>query len=194
MNKGRHSKKTAPRRSRRGVAAIAATVLLLTLVVGGTIAFLMDKTDPVVNVFDPTDVSSSVEESFDGTTKSNVVVRNTGKINAYIRVAVVMNNMTFNEDGTVKGVCGQHPVSKTFTPGKNWVKYGNYYYYTLPVKAGETTATPLISSIELAGVEGCCKMQVEVIASAIQAEPATAVQQAWKVNIAPNSVTAYSAG
>lgn len=194
MNKGRHSKKTAPRRNRRGVAAIAATVLLLTLVVGGTIAFLMDKTDPVVNVFQPTDVSSKVEESFDGSVKSNVVVRNTGKIDAYIRVALVMNNVTFNEDGSVKGICGQHPVSASFTPGKNWEKYGNYYYYTLPVAPGAATATPLIDSMTLAGVDGCCKMQVEVIASAIQAEPAAAVQQAWKVNIAPGNVTPYSAG
>ena len=172
MNNGRHTKKTAPRSSRRGVAAIAATVLLLTLVVGGTIAFLMDKTDPVQNIFEPTDVTCYVAESFDGTTKSNVRIQNTGTTPAYIRVAIVVNYL--NADNHV---CANHG-EVTFTPNSPWaVGEDGYYYWPDPVNPAEYTGN-LFDSLTLKEGEDGCRMQVEFVASAIQATDAAVSE--WK--------------
>ena len=87
----------------------------------------------------------------------------------------------------------------TFTPGKNWVKHGDFYYYTLPVAPDRTPAANLIDTITLTGsyndndADGG-KQVIEVMAEAIQSQPETAVGEAWGVKIAPNSVTAYNPG
>ena len=172
MNNGRHTKKTAPRSSRRGVAAIAATVLLLTLVVGGTIAFLMDKTDPVQNIFEPTDVTCYVAESFDGTTKKNVCIQNTGTTPAYIRVAIVVNYL--NDKGNV---CVNHNAVAV-TPNSPWaVGKDGYYYWPDPVDPADYTGN-LFDTLPLTEGEDGCRMQVEFVASAIQATDAAVSE--WK--------------
>ncbi|MDD6047684.1 MAG: hypothetical protein PUC97_09760, partial [bacterium] len=85
----------------------------------------------------------------------------------------------------------------TFTPGTNWVKSGDYYYYTLPVAAnGGTPANPLIGEpgialIEYTDADGGMQA-IEVMAEAIQSQPAKAVGEAWGVTISQGSVTAYT--
>lgn len=186
-----------PRRRGRKIALTVALALLLTLSVAGTVAYLATKTKPVKNTFEPTTISTTVEESFNGTVKSNVVVRNNGTAPAYIRVALVVNNVFVDTNNNVTGICSKHPATlPSFTLGTGWVKFGNYYYYTSPVAGGGVT-TALIDSATLAGEEGCCKMQLEVIASAIQADGKnsdneTPVQNAWNVTIANGTVTAYT--
>ena len=188
MKNSKHVRKTAPRARRKGFAVVVAAVLLLTVAVGGTIAWLMAKTEPVENVFEPTEVTCYVAENFNGVTKTNVRIQNTGNIDAYIRVAIAANNV--NAEGKI---CGLHPANPTFTLGADWVKYGNYYYYTLPVAPEDYTGV-FAPEIQLTQIEKCCKMQVEIVSSAIQSTPADAVGEAWKVSISQGSVSAYSAG
>ena len=76
-----------------------------------------------------------------------------------------------------------------FTPGTDWVKYGEYYYYTQPVAPGESPADDLISSIALTGsypdVDGG-KQAIDVMAEAIQSVPEEAVQAAWGAGFSIN--------
>ena len=156
-------------------------------------AYLLTKTDSVENTFTPSEVKCKVTESFDGTMKSNVNVENTGDTTAYIRVKLVTYRV--NSKGQHIGGTAKIP---TFTPGFNWFKFGDYYYYTLPVEPGEKPSTPLIGtpginlmSYEDEDADGG-KQVIEVMAEAIQSEPAKAVGDSWGVTITEGSVTAYS--
>lgn len=187
----KRSEQHADKRDTKGKAGafIISLLVLLTVTVGGTVAYLVANTTPVVNTFTPSQVSCSVTESFDGDTKSNVNVTNNSNINAYIRVKLVTYRV--NEDGQHIGGTAEIP---SFIPGTNWIKFGDYYYYTSPVAPGGKPATDLINSITLTGsytdADGG-KQVIEVMAEAIQAEPARAVGEAWGVSISENSVTSY---
>ena len=116
-------------------------------------------------------------------------MKNTGTIDAFIRVKLVTYRT--NDQGQHIGGTASLP---NFTLGKGWVKYGDYYYYTLPVAPKEKPEADLISSITLESytdVDGG-HQAIDVMAEAIQSEPARAVGQAWGVSISQGSVTAYS--
>lgn len=172
------SEKTA--RKGRLNATIISVVLILTLAVGGTIAFLSTKTDPVVNTFNPSQVTCSVVEDFDGKTKTNVNVENTGDIPAFIRVKLVAYRT--NDAGQHIGGVSEVPA---FTLGKDWARCGDYYYYTYPVAPRATPADSLAEVIKLTenytDVDGG-HQSIDVIAEAIQAGPEAAVKAAWGDN------------
>lgn len=178
----------------RGQGRKAGTLLLslllaVALAIGGTVAYLTTNSDPVRNSFTPSYVDCEVTESFNGTTKSNVNVTNTGDTEAYIRVKLVTYRV--NDQGQHIGGTATIP---SFTPGTNWVAYGDYYYYTLPVAPKAKPAADLIDSIALTGeypdADGG-KQVIEVMAEAIQSGPANAVGDSWGVSVSEGSVTAY---
>ena len=174
----------------RLTAMVIATAVLLALAIGGTIAYLTTKTDGVVNTFTPSKVSCTVEEDFNGTTKEKVNVRNTGDTTAYIRVKLV----TYRTNDAGQHIGGTATIP-SFTLGENWVEFGGYYYYTLPVAADGTPATNLADSMTLTNTDEDADgghQSIDVMAEAIQSEPARAVGQAWGVSISQGSVTAYS--
>ena len=195
---GKHGKPQAqsvsarPRRRGRATAMLLATVMLFALAVGGTIAWLIDKDSPLVNTFDPSKVTCEVQEKFDGKVKSDVNVKNTGDIDAFIRVKLV----TYRTNDAGQHIGGTAALPQ-FTLGANWIEYNGYYYYTLPVAPGDMPATKLTDSMTLTesydDADGG-HQSIDIMAEAIQSVPAEAVGQAWGVSIAPGSVTAYSAG
>ena len=170
------------RRSKKTGTLLFSLVLLLTMMVGGTLAYLTIQTPPVVNQFTPSQVSCTVTESFNGTTKRNVNVTNTSDIPAYIRVKLVSYRV--NDDG--KHIGGMATIP-SFTAGTGWVLHGGYYYYTQPVAPNQQPANALIgnSGISLIGsyddADGG-KQVIEVMAEAIQSVPASAVESAWGVD------------
>ena len=180
---GKHRKAAAPAhgkalRTGRLTTMVIATVLLLALAIGGTVAWLSTKDAPITNTFNPSKVACEVTEKFDGSTgvKSNVNVKNTGTINAFIRVKLVTYRT--NDQGQHIGGTASLP---NFTLGKGWVKYGDYYYYTLPVAPKEKPEADLISSITLESytdVDGG-HQAIDVMAEAIQSVPEDAVKAAW---------------
>ena len=174
----------------RLTAMVIATALLLALAISGTVAWLTTKDAPITNSFNPSKVACEVTESFDGTVKSSVNVKNTGDIDAYIRVKLVTYRT--NERGQHIGGTAEIPA---FTPGAGWVPYNGYYYYTKPVAPNTLPENALIGSIELKAsyddADGG-KQAIDVMAEAIQSVPAEAVGEAWGVTISEGSVTAYS--
>ena len=174
----------------RLTAMAIATVRLLALPIGGTVAWLSTKGDPIINTFNPSEVACKVTESFNGTVKSNVNVKNTGDTEAYIRVKLVTYRT--NDDGQHIGGTAEIPA---FTPGTGWVSYGGYYYYTKPVAPNGSPENALISSITLTGSYNDADgghQAIDVMAEAIQSGPAQAVGEAWGVSITPGNVIAYS--
>lgn len=194
MYKSKH-KKNENRKLKFGKAGtlVLSLLLLVTVVVGGTIAYLVTNTAPIENKFTPSHVSCEVTETFNGTVKSNVNVKNTSDIDAYIRVKLVTYRV--NDGGQHIGGTAEIPA---FTLGENWVEYGGYYYYTLPVAPnGGQPASNLADSMTLTSSYSDADgghQAIDVMAEAIQSVPAKAVGEAWGVSISKGSVTAYSAG
>ncbi|MDO5400347.1 MAG: hypothetical protein Q4F17_05105 [Eubacteriales bacterium] len=186
-----------PRRRhyRKAGTLLLSCLLLLTLAIGGTLAYLTTDTAPVENSFTPAKVDCTVTEEFNGTTKSNVNVTNTGNINAYLRVKLVTYRV--NDEGQHIGGTAEIP---SFTPGDGWKPLNGYYYYTKPVAPGDKPASDLISSINLTGsyddADGG-KQVIEVMAEAIQAdgtnaEGKTPCEIAWGVKIESGTVTSVA--
>ncbi|MDD5919421.1 MAG: hypothetical protein PUD73_10115 [bacterium] len=190
MTKNTRAKQRS-RKNTRIITLLIALLLFSALAVGGTVAWLTANATPVENTFTPSQVACEVNERFDGEKKSNVNVTNTGDTEAYIRVKLVTYRV--NDDGQHIGGTAEIPE---FTPGRNWVKNGDYYYYTLPVAAGVSPANPLIGEPGIALEEYTDadggKQVIEVMAEAIQSQPAAAVGSSWGVSISEGSVTAYT--
>ena len=168
------SKGSRARRTAKSSALIIALALILVLAVGGTVAYIFTQTDPVINTFTPTEAKITVDEQTNDNQKTSITVVNksTG-VPVYIRVALVANMI--DEAGNVTGAASV----PTFTRGDDWLEGSDgYYYYTKAVPVGEFTGNLLQSSMTLSE-----NMQVVVLADAIQAEPTTAVTQAWGVTV-----------
>lgn len=171
--------------SRKKTAALLVSlVLVLTAVLGATIAYLSSETPSVTNTFEPASVSCRIEETFNegNTAKTGVTVTNTGNIPAYIRVAVVANKV----DGEGNLIAGTADAS--FTVGENWFKHSDgYYYYTKAVAPNEATGNLLNSNTNI----DLTNRQVTVLAEAIQADGTKdgvkAVENAWGVD--PTTLT-----
>lgn len=164
MYQGRFQNEKPVRTSRRGrrrlrwskqFAVLACICVLLMGFVGTTLAWLTD-TASVENEFTPANVSCKA---------ACTTVTNTSNIPAYIRIAVIPENVD-GEDLTV----GMGDVS-----GSGWEKSGNYYIYGLPIDAGDTVDF----SVDLS-------QPYHVLAEAIQAEPLSAVSEAWGWNPSGN--------
>lgn len=162
---------------RKGLIAAVALVLLLCAAVGGTLAWLTTQTDPVVNTFTAAQVGTDIKEYTEDGQKSNIRVKNTGDIDAYVRTAVAMTWV----DSEGNPVAAELPALPT-TLGENWVLGSDgHYYYTKPVAAGVETAAPIfvVPITETDPPDGC-HLQVTILAEAIQSTPSNAVTEAWK--------------
>lgn len=158
----------------KSTALIIAIVLILVMAVGGTVAYIVTHTDPVINKFTPTEAKITVEEKIDNNVKNSITVKNNSTgVPVYIRVALVAN--AIDDNGTVTG----NAEVPQFTLGENWIKIGEYYYYKLPVEVGYSTGNLLSDKMTLAA-----NTQVIVVADAIQATPKDAVIAAWGADVA----------
>lgn len=181
----RHLQRRHKRRSKKTGMLFLSLLLVIGMVVGGTVAWLSTKSASITNTFLLSKVACEVTESFNGTVKSNVNVKNTGDTQAFIRVKLVTYRV--NDEGDHIGGIAKIP---DFTPGAGWVENGDYYYYTKPVAPDEQPAAALISSITLTDpyddADGG-KPVIEVMAEAIQANGVAdngtkAVKEAWGVD------------
>ena len=173
------------RNSKKALALLVSLVLLVTVAVGATLAYLIDIEGPIDNRFTPSVVTVKIDETFNGNTKSNVSIENTGDTAAYIRAAVIVTWQDAN--GNVYGIA---PVAGTdyeitFDTQSGWVAHTDgYYYWTKPVDAGKTTGVLITEAkpLKAAPAEGY-SLCIEIIASGIQSdgtkEGTQAVVDAW---------------
>ena len=171
---------------------ICCIIALVIAAIGVTWAFLF-KTDNADNSFVPATVSCKVVETFDGREysdgthqglkKTTISVQNTGNYPAYIRLRLV--SYWVDADGNVVGVPSKMPDIKI--AHDDWIAGANdTYYFTKPVSPDKLTEN-LCKSVELettVDASGNTVYQVlDVFAEAIQANPETAVSQAWGVTV-----------
>lgn len=177
-------------KNKKSIAMLVSLIALLVVFVGSTIAYLFMQTDSITNTFTPTSTEITIVENNEGKVKKDVTIQNTGKIKAYIRATVVV---TWKDDSG--NVYGKAPVENTdytveWMPkdsdgNTDWVKGSDgFYYYTQPVESGASTGVLLTACkpVEGKAPEGY-DLSVEILAQAIQAEPTSAVTDAWKVSV-----------
>ena len=190
MKNGEHAASGGMKRSLVLVVSLLALVLV---VAGGTLAWLTAQ-DRVSNSFTPAHVSCTVEETFERGAKSDVKIKNTSDVPAYIRAYIVV---TWKDaDGNVYG---QLPVEGTDYSmeinNNGWLEdTAGYYYYTSPVAVNGSTGELISQCTEMTEkAPAGYSLSVEIIAEAIQSLPARAVENAWDVTINNGTVTAVPA-
>ena len=191
MYNGKHAKKTTFK-SKKTLTLLVALLVIFTVSVGSTLAFLITQTDSVVNTFTPGEIKGDVIETFNGETKEDVKISidSDSDVSAYVRALVVVSWQ--DADGNVYGQKPVAGVDYTITMGtsSNWFEGANgYYYYSEPLGADLDTTTDVL--IKSCTQKQACenpkyKLNVDVIAEAIQAEPVDAVKEAWGVTVNSN--------
>lgn len=166
--------------SRRKLIAVAvAMVMLLCCAVGGTYAFLTDKTDEASNSFTVGTVSCEVDEELEGNAKTAISVKNTGTADSFVRIALLSYMTDENGNPTVgEAVCNPVINDEFWFLGND-----GFYYCKSKVAGGESSPSLLADDLVL--VDG---QVVEVIAENIQADGKTsdgtpAVVDAWGSDI-----------
>lgn len=167
---------------KKALILMVSLVAILAVSVGGVLAWLAASSKDVTNTFAPGDTKIEIEEDFDGRTKKNVYVTNKGNIPVYIRA-----NLVFTWKDSADNII-EKPADATLTVdygNGDWVVKGSdgFWYYTKPVAAdGSTTNIINKATIEFPEGKGY-KMDLEVMAQSIQAEPKDAVEGAWGVTV-----------
>lgn len=174
----RNTNKSGFRWKRSGIL-LAAVIVLLAGAVGGTWAFLVAQSEPVQNNFTYAHVRCTIDEKFENGVKSDVQIQNTGDIPAYIRARIVVTWKDAN--GNVSAV----PVKNTdYTIAFNetdWTQQGDYWYCKTAVNPNGFTPELITEckKTDNANVPDDYDLSVEILADAIQSEPANAVKEAW---------------
>ena len=182
MYQGAHIRKGSKPRVRMNRTAILfmAFIMLIGAVVGSTVAFLITNTGPVENKFAYASVSCEVKEDFNGNTKKNVQITNTGSTDAYIRATYVVNWLDA-QGNIVASVPDGYSYSLNVNPDGKWTKMGDYYYYLTPVAPRDSTPGSLLTCTVTRPENPEYRLSVEILATAIQSTPAKAVTEAWGV-------------
>ena len=164
--------------NKKGIALLLATAVLLTAVVGTTLAYLVDVTGAIQNIFNFGKVACEVK--FDENTNT-YSVQNTGTVPAYIRVAVVINAADSTDSSKLTW---DSNFTYWIAPDSDkWELHGKYYYYKGELAAG---ASVDIIQYTKSGT------QIQILAEAIQATPDEAVQNAWKMTFNGTSWSVYT--
>lgn len=165
---------------------LSSLVLIIVMFVGITAAFLITGDGPIKNIFKPSNVSCQVnEESFDGETKTNVTIANTGDTEAYIRAAIVVT-WKDAENGNV--YAGKPVAGEDYTISLNETDWflgdDGFYYYKNPVLNGDSTTVLIYSCAAIeSNTPAGYGLNVEILGSAIQSVPTNVVADKWGVTV-----------
>ena len=182
MYRGKHQ--SGKKLSRKALILIISLVLVFCATVGGTIAFLLVNTDRINNEFIPAEVIVSVNEETTENTKYNIsftVQDGEDAIPAYVRATLVTYWTDTSNGATVKI---PQPAGASAPHGSllnnGWFLVGDIYYYEEAIDPGESTPVLMDTIIVTLPDGSTAQCHIDVHVEAIQAEPAAAVEDAWK--------------
>ena len=191
MYPGAHSRKDSKPRfpTNRAAVLLLSMILLIGIAVGTTVAFLVARTEPMKSTFEYAKVSCEVTGS-----KENVQIKNTGNTAAYIRATYVVTWRDAYGKVAVS-VPGGYSYTLTENLSNNWKKgTDGYFYYTSPVAPGNSTLDSLPTCNVTYPDNPEYTLSVEILAEAIQSDPAEAVQQAWGATLVGGQLIPPSLG
>lgn len=157
--------------------------LLLIVTVGGTIAYLTDMSDTVINRFKPSHVTTKVEETLNENTKEDVYITNTGDTDVWIRAAVTITWQ--DENGNVYGELPVEGADYTIAWGQDWlVGEDGFYYWPVPVAENNGKTGILIDSCTtdkaMTVGEKTYYLSVMIVGSGIQSSPSSVFSDQWQ--------------
>lgn len=148
-----------------------------------TISYLKNENSEL-NKFELGKINPTVIEKFDenNNIKSDVSIRNDGNVDSYIRVALVFSYI----DKTGVTLIEQPLENIDYKISillEDWILGSDgYYYYKYKVKPNEQTSILVEECTTLVQYESK-KFNLNIVTSAIQADPVRAVEEAWGVTI-----------
>lgn len=183
-----------PKRSVKPFLIAFCVCILACAAVSGSLAWLISAPGPVVNEFTPGEVTIQVDETFDYSTKSDVSIKNTGNVPAYIRVALVP--AWVDDERNIAA----EPASLdncNITWGKDgngyeddWFIGSDGFYYCKTVIEPDGSTPILIKSCTVNGGEHKYDFELQVIASAVQSLPTSTVGEVWPVVVGTDGTLA----
>ena len=186
-----------PKRSVKPFLIAFCVCILACAAISGSLAWLISAPGPVVNEFIPGEVTIQVDETFNGTTKQNVRIKNTGNVPAYIRVALVP--AWVDDEGNIAAKPASLELNDDcdITWGKDgngyeadWFKGSDGFYYCKTfINPGDYTPI-LIKSCTVIDGEHEYDFELQVIASAVQSLPTSTVEKVWPVVVGPDGTLA----
>ncbi|MCI7013311.1 MAG: hypothetical protein MR899_06225 [Clostridium sp.] len=187
-----------PKRSVKPFLIAFCVCILACAAVSGSLAWLISAPEPVVNEFTPGVVTIEVDEKFDSTTKSDVSIKNTGNVPAYIRVALVP--AWVDDEGNIAAKPAsleQLDNDCNIAWGEDGNGYENdwfigsdgFYYCKTVINPGDYTPI-LIKSCTVKDVEHEYDFELQVIASAVQSLPTSTVGEVWPVVVGTDGTLA----
>ena len=185
-----HAARPTRRAKSKAPALLVSLALVLLVGVGATVAYIATATEPVNNAFQPRKVEVSISETVTETTKSDIVFKNEVDIPVFVRatLAIYWTDAQGNVVSQPEGCSVAVGAAKA-----GWTKVGDVYYYNEALapagQEGYSTTAMLEPSVANVAKNSEYKLNVDVLYEAIQAQPATTVQDAWKVTIANGAVT-----
>lgn len=174
-------------RCKKSTAFAVSLCLLLGVMIVGTVAFLLDKSDPVTNTFTPSKITTTVDEKLEDSTKKDVSIKNTGDTDAWIRAKVIITWQ--DEAGNVYG--SQPKAGTDYTIEWNlpenpsgdayWVSgVDGFYYWIKPIAPkGNTGILIKECTYQKDKAPVGYALTVEIIASGIQSKPASVFDTEW---------------
>ena len=155
---------------KKAVAFLVLTVALSLAIVGTTLAYIITQTDILQNIFEPAKVDVEI--------KGNDI-ENKSDVDVYIRAAVVVNWV--DEDGVILSTSPVAGTDYTLSTATGWTQGsdGFYYYLSKVPPTSDPTSIKLLESITQNKTKDGYTLRVQVLSSAIQAEPAEAVKLSW---------------
>lgn len=172
-----------PKRSIKPFLIAFCVCILACAAISGSLAWLISAPGPVVNEFIPGEVTIQVDETFNGTTKQNVRIKNTGNVPAYIRVALVP--AWVDDEGNIAAKPASLELNDDcdITWGDNfnqfWFEGTDGFYYCKTVIEPDESTPILIKSCTVKGEEHEYDFELQVIASAVQSLPTSTVGEVW---------------
>ena len=179
---------------------IIVALLILVVICGETVAYMRKQSNTLNNNFVPAIVTCQVEETYQNNEKTNIQVRNTSNVDAYLRVRLVSYWMNSKGEILYKPSPAITFSSTDSINTADWIAVNSgdnsyTYYYTKKVKPGDLVSTENLttnllksgSKIILKTDDAGNRQVIDVIAEAIQAD-SDIVSKAWNVTIDANGI------
>ena len=134
------------RTHKRHALLLISLILLLTAVIGGTIAYLQDSSAKVENTFTPAKVTIHIDETKQENIKydirvTNATIASKDAIPVYVRAKLVIywTDVIDGKERVIPKPAGDDYSVTVPDPVNGWFLVGDTYYYPAVVKPGEAT-------------------------------------------------------
>lgn len=156
---------------KRTLVLLVISILLLSMAISTTIAYIVTKTDTQSSSFIPPIVKVQLDAHDNITNKGNIPV--------YVRALAVVNWASKDDEHTISSEVPKVGVDFNIDfETEGWFQAEDgFFYYSKPLGPGESIN--LIVSAEQITDKIGYEFRLQLLSGTIQADPITAVEEAW---------------